>query len=360
MRSVGCIVAPMATTKPFHLTVSLRPRPILPAIRQATFKVEKKIGYRYFEYGENVEIQDLKPISEIMEAVLNLITPARALNKEELKAFEVSENSGWLAIDDLEPKQAEEFLNTFGQIGLANYYRREAMTNLITPAGFIGQAKIPYRYLEVLKEEDSAVFRKRIRRIYLGEEIPFSWVEDDLRRLAKCIRMKVAIDKNRSEGYEEISLTNSKQLRRMIHAWDKSGLVIPPHKDSGEYLPQKTSWLLSERQKEFIFQDFVGSINNFLSPISKAITTEATEEISQKNSGIETAICYEIFSRIEPLLERICANPKCKKPFLIQRSTKTYCSTRCADYVRLKEWKAKNKKVSAKRAGSKKKKGRSK
>jgi hypothetical protein len=188
----------MATTKPFHLTVSLRPRPILPAIRQATFKVEKKIGYRYFEYGENVEIQDLKPISEIMEAVLNLITPARALNKEELKAFEVSENSGWLAIDDLEPKQAEEFLNTFGQIGLANYYRREAMTNLITPAVFIGQAKIPYRYLEILKEEDSAVFRKRIRRIYLGEEIPFSWVEDDLRKLAKIIRVKVALDKNKS------------------------------------------------------------------------------------------------------------------------------------------------------------------
>ena len=360
MLLVGCIVAPMATTKPFHLTVSLRPRPILPAIRQATFKVEKKIGFRYFEYGENVDIQDMKPLSETMEAVLNLITPARALTEKELAEWQVSKESGCLAEDDLDPLKVEKFLNAYGQIGLANYVRREAMTNLITPTVFLTQAKIPFRYLEILKEEDSALFRKRIRRIWSGEIIPFSWVEDDLRRLAKCIRMKVAIDKNRSEGYEEISLTHSKQLRRMIHAWGKSGLAIPPHKDSGEYLPQKSSWLLSERQKEFIFQDFVGSINNFLSPISKAITTEATEEIAQKNSGIETAICYEIFSRIEPLLERICVNPKCKKPFLIQRSTKTYCSTRCADYVRLKEWKAKNKKVSAKQAGSKKKKGRSK
>lgn len=82
MLFVGCIVAPMATTKPFHLTVSLRPRPILPAIRQATFKVEKKIGFRYFEYGENVDIQDMKPLSETMEAVLNLITPARALTEK--------------------------------------------------------------------------------------------------------------------------------------------------------------------------------------------------------------------------------------------------------------------------------------
>jgi len=360
MRSVGCIVAPMATTKPFHLTVSLRPRPIFPAIRQATFKVEKKIGFRYFEYGENVEIQDMKPLSETMEAVLNLITPARALTEKELEEWQVSKDSGWLAEDDLDPLKVEEFLNTYGQIGLANYYRREAMNNSITPKLFIGKGKISYKYLEVLQKEDSALFRKRIQRIYLGEIIPFSWVEDDLRRLAKCIRMKVAIDKNRSEGYEEISLNHSKQLRRMIHAWGKSGLAIPPHKDSGEYLPQKSSWLLSERQKEFIFQDFVSATNTFLRPISQAITTEATEEISQKNSGIETAICYEIFSRIEPLLERICVNPKCKKPFLIQRSTKTYCSDTCSGYLRGLRHKAKKKKVSATRAGSKKKKGRSK
>jgi len=359
MRYVRCIFAPMATHTPFHYTVSIRGEQVEPAIRQATFKVEKKIGFRYFEYGENVDIQD-SPISDTIEEVLNLITPSRALNANEQKIFGVGEKSGWLALDDLEPLKVEEFLNTYGQIGLANYVRREAMTNLITPAVFIGQAKIPYKYLEILKEEDSALFRKRIRRIWSGEIIPFSWVDDDLRRLAKCIRMKVAIDKNRSEGYEEISLTHSKQLRRMIHAWGKSGLAIPPHKDSGEYLPQKSSWLLSERHKESIFQDFVGSINNFLSPISKAITTEATEEISQKNSGIETAICYEIFSRIEPLLERICANPKCKKPFLIQRSTKTYCSDTCSGYLRGLRHKAKKKKVSAKRAGSKKKKGRSK
>lgn len=94
-------------------------------------------------------------------------------------------------------------------------------------------------------------------------------------------------------------------------------------------------------------------LKNFFRPISQAITTEATEEIAQKNSGIETAICYEIFSRIEPLLERICVNPKCKRPFLIQRSTKTYCSTRCAGYVRNKEWKVKNKKISAKSVESK-------
>jgi len=352
---LACIIALMATTKPFHLTVSLRPKPIFPAIRQATFKVEKKIGFRYFEYGENVEIQDIKPPFEIMEAVLNLITPARALTEKELEEWQVSKNSGWLATDDLEPFKVEEFLNTYGQIGLANYVRREAMNNLITPQVFIGKGKISYKYLKELQKEDSALFRKRIRRIYLGEIIPFSWVEEDLRRLAKCIRMKVALDKNRSEGYEKISLTHSKQFRRIIHAWGKSGFAIPLYKDSGEFNTSHNNWLLNEHQKEFILQDFVSSINNFLRPISQAITTETTEEIAQKNSGIETAICYEIFSRIEPLLERICVNPKCKKPFLIERKTKKFCSDSCASYLRGKKFKA-NKKVSAKKAGRKKKK----
>jgi hypothetical protein len=348
----------MATPKPFHLTVSIRPKPILPALRNATFRIDKKIGYRYFEFDDEVIIQDTHSIPEIMEAVLNLITPTRALNVEEQKMLGVGENSTWLAVDDLEPDKAEEFLNTYGQIGLANYYRREKMTRLMSPSSFMTEAKISYKHLDTLKEEhkdNSALFYRRIDRIWQGKEIPFSWVEDDLRRLAKCIRMKLAIDKNRSEGYEEILITDSKQFRRIIHAWDRSGFAIPGGKDSGNYRPLDKSWSMSQRHKESILQDFVSAINNFLRPVSQAITTEAIEELVQKNSGIETAICYEVFSRLEPLLERICANPKCKKPYLIERSTKTFCSDGCASYVRGLRHKAKNKKVSATRAGSKKK-----
>ena len=349
----------MATLNSYHLGVSLRPKPILPAIRQATFKVEKKIGYRYFEFGEDVVIQDSEPISKIMESVLNLITPARALHPNELEMFEVSENSGWLALDDLEPKNVENFLNTYGQIGLANYYRRDGMTNLMTPQAFISLTKIPYKYLAVLKEEDSATFRKRIRRIWYGQEIPFSWVEDDLRKLAKCIRMKLALDKNFIDGFEEIKLGNTKQMRRIIHAWDRSGLVIPPYKDSGNFLPLKSSWNLSEKQMRAILDDFSSSVNSFLRPISSAINTERSEDIAQRNSGVETAICYEIFSRIEPMMEKVCANPICKRLFIIDRKTKRFCSDNCSNYLRNKKSRAK-KRVSAKSAGSKKKKGRAK
>jgi hypothetical protein len=195
----------MATHTPFHYTVSIGGEQVLPAIRQATFKEVKKIGYRYFEYGENVDIQD-SPISDTIEEVLNLITPYRALTENEQKIFGVGENSGWLALNDLEPEEVEKFLNTFGQIGLANYYRREAMTRLLTPNHFANAVGIHHiKFQNLLKSEwskDSKSYLQRIDRIHDGKEIPFKWVEDDLRRLAKIIRVKVAIDKNKSEGYE--------------------------------------------------------------------------------------------------------------------------------------------------------------
>ena len=359
MRYVRCIFAPVATHTPFHYTVSIRGEQVEPAIRQATFKVEKKIGFRYFEYGENVDIQD-SPISDTIEEVLNLITPSRALNANEQKIFGVGEKSGWLALDDLEPLKVEEFLNTYGQIGLANYVRREAMNNLITPQVLISQAKIPQGYLKELQKEDSALFRKRIRRIWSGEIIPFSWVEDDLRKLAKIIRVKVALDKNKSEGHEEITLENSKYLRRLIHALGHSGMVIPEYKDSGNFAPLSNRWDISERRKTAYLNQFISEVNGFLSPISRAIMSEQTKEIAQKNSGIETAICHYLFSRVEPLSQAICENDLCRRVFIMHRTDQKWHTDQCGINFRVRKSRAKKKKVSAIRAGSKKKKGRSK
>ena len=348
----------MPTHTPFHYTVSIGGEQVEPAIRQATFKEVKKIRYRYFEYSENVDIQD-SPISDTIEAVLNLITPARALTEKELAEWQVSKESGWLAIDDLEPKTVEDFLNTYGQIGLANYYRREAMTRLLTPVTFASAVGInKVEFITTLKSEwskDSKVYFQRIQRIHDGLEIPFKWVEDDLRRLAKIIRVKVALDKNKSEGYEEIYLENSKQLRRLIHALGHSGMPIPEYKDSGNYAPLSNKWVLSERKKVAYLNQFISEVNGFLSPVSKAIYSEANKVLAQKNSGIETAICHYLFSRIEPLSQAICKNDLCRKVFIMHRTDQEFHSQQCATNYRVRKHRGK-KRVSAKKAGRKKKK----
>ncbi len=357
MSDLVCIIAFMATPTPFHYTVTVRGEQVEPAIRQVTFKLVKKIEYRYFEYGENVDIQD-SPISDTIEAVLNLITPARALTEKELAEWQVSKDSGWLAIDDLEPKTVEDFLNTYGQIGLANYYRREAMTRLLTPVTFASAVGISHKYLTALKGEwskDSKGYFQRIQRIHDGLEIPFKWVEDDLRRLAKIIRVKVALDKNKSEGYEEIYLENSKQLRRLIHALGHSGMVIPDYKDSGNYAPLSNKWVLSERKKVASLNQFISEVNGFLAPISRPIMSEQIKEIAQKNSGIETAICHYLFSRIEPLSQAVCKNETCKRVFIMHRTDQEFHSQQCATNYRVRKHRGK-KRVSAKKAGRKKKK----
>ena len=348
----------MATHTPFHYTVSIGGEQVLPAIRQATFKEVKKINYRYFEYGENVDIQD-SPISDTIEEVLNLITPYRALTENEQKIFGVGENSGWLALNDLEPEEVEKFLNTYGQIGLANYYRREAMTRLLTPNHFANAVGIHHiKFQNILKSEwskDSKSYLQRIDRIHDGKEIPFKWVEDDLRRLAKIIRVKVALDKNKSEGYEEIYLENSKQLRRLIHALGHSGMVIPDYKDSGNFAPLSNKWDLSERKKAAYLNNFISEVNGFLAPISRAIMSEQIKEIAQKNSGIETAICHYLFSRIEPLSQAVCKNDLCKRVFIMHRTDQEFHSPQCATNFRVRKHRGK-KRVSAKKAGRKKKK----
>lgn len=357
----------MATHTPFHYTVSIGGEQVEPAIRKATYKEIEKIGYRYFEYGENVDIQD-SPISDTIEEVLNLITPFRALTENEQKNFGVGKNSGWLALDDLEPEKVENFLNTFGQIGLANYYRRESMTRLLTPAHFAPMVGISHKYQAALKEEfskDSAHFYLRIDRIRNGKEIPFKWVEDDLRSLAKIIRFKLALDKNKSEGFEEIYLENSKQLRRLIHALGQSGMVIPDYQDSGLHRPLSNMWQISETKKIALLHHLISDVNNFLSPISRAIMSEQTKQIGQKNSGIETAICHYLFLRIEPLSQAICENDLCRRVFIMHRTDQKWHSEQCGINFRVRKSRAKSrakmKKISAKKAGSKtKKKGRAK
>lgn len=357
-----CIIAPMATRTPFHYTVSIRGEQVEPAIRQASFKQIDKIGYRYIEYGENVDIQD-SPISDTIEEVLNFITPARALTVEEQKLFGVSNNSGWLALDDLEPKKVEKFLNDFGQVGLANYYRREGMTRLLTPNYFALSVGIPPKYMTALKAEwskDEALFYRRIDRIRNGEEIPFKWIEDDLRSLAKIIRVKVVLDKNKSEGYEEITLENSKQLRRLIHALGHSGLVIPEYKESGNVAPLSNRWVISQQKKVAYLEKFISDVNAFLSPVSRAIESAQTKERAQKNSGIETAICHYLFSRVEPLSQEICEDKSCGRVFIMHRTDQKFHNTQCATNFRVRKHRAKNKKISAKKAGKQRKKGRSK
>ena len=370
----------MATHKPFQLTVTLNaPEIRFPNARRAEICRDEKIflvqeiqegkkkikgksfGYRFIKYSGDLYSVDRKGLhlEDLANEVLGLITPLRKLSVEEKKQWAITkDNSGWLAYDDLVPEEVAEFLSTYGMIGLANYDRRNALNQVTTPDDFRRRVGISPKYLPVLekefKEDPISLFR-RISRIIRGDEIPFKWVEDDLRTLAKCIRMIVAIDRVKGEWWNtgEISLNNPKSLRRMVHAW-KPIFAIPDDKDSGDFMPLNPLWV--ENKPERMLQDFINRINNFLLPMTRnAVLTDGTRKIQEENFGLETAlISYLFLNKSNRLFQRTCENPKCGLPFLPKRNSRNYHSTQCATNARVEKHRAKKKKVSATKAGRKK------
>ena len=370
----------MATHKPFQLSVTLGATEIrfpnakraeicrdekiflLQEIQEGKKKIKgKTFGYRFIKYSGDLYSVDHKGLhlEDLANEVLGLITPARKLTIEEKELWGViNENSGWLANDDLDPEQIPDFLSTYGMVGLANYDRRNALNQVKTPSDFISKVGILPKYLPVLEkefEEDPASLPRRISRIVRGDEIPFKWIEEDLRTLAKCIRMIVAIDQAKDEWWNtgKISLSHSKNLRRMVHAW-RPIFAIPDNIDSGTYLTSKTEWI--QDKPEQMLQDFISRINTFLLPMTRnAVLTDRTKEIQEENFGLETAlISYLFLNKSGRLFQKVCANPKCGLLFFPVRNSRNYHDPQCATNVRVARSRAKMKKVSATKAGKKK------
>jgi hypothetical protein len=265
-----------------------------------------------------------------------------------------------LGLDDLDPEEVAEFLTKFGMVGLGNYSRRAALNQISNPRDFIQSVGISEKYLPVIEKEfesDPRSLRKRISKIYNGDEIPFKWIEDDLRTLARCIRLIVALDQNSKDWWKkgEIVFKRDKNLRRIIHAWSPI-FAIPDYKDPGQYLPTNSKWLHINPNN--ILEDFVSKINRFLLPISQnAVLTKKLREIQDRNFGLETALSSYLFlNKTKGLYQITCKYEKCGKLHFPERNTKVFCSTTCGtnDRVSRKRERDKNKKkVSAAKAGSK-------
>ena len=374
----------METPKSYQLTVTLRPTPITyPNARKARLIKElplvQKIqvdgkdlegtghGLRLVKYSGEVHSVEKKHLSleDIANEVLRLVSPARRLTKEESENLFSSPHEGsfrnaglgWLVLEDLETEDILQLINEFGMVGLANYNRRDAIRHIRDPEEFISAFRINKRYLESLKAEiakDPTWIPKKISKIIAGEEIPLNWIEEDIRILAKCIRMIHAIDQGKEEWWHtgKISLSNAKNSRRMIHAWEPF-TEIPDYKDSGNFLTTDPRWY--KYDLEALLQDFISRMNRFLLPLSRnAILTNKTSEIKDANFGLETSlIAYLFLNKNGRLLQIQCENPRCGRLVYQERITRRFCGDTCATNNRVREYRARQK-VSATNAGSKK------
>lgn len=360
----------MATPKPFQITVSLPTlQPIAPTRRDWIYKEDKNLGYRYFKTDEvEGEENDLYRFSETANALLRLVNPAR-----EVTAEEIEKSGGFLRgariKENLEPKEIEKFLNSYGQIGRADYSRREKFSRAFTPDGgemtaqqFASICGIHPNYLANIEKERKTKpdqWRKRIIRLHWGTEIPFDWIEKDLFDLARTVRILSALEKDYIGDKPFFYLENKwgKARNRFLIASER--VAVPLGKDEN-YKPQdRDLWTVSERILSAEWENFANNLNRFVSPVTRLVfATDSRERIARDNVGIETWLICSIVQTRAKFAEKRCANEKCQRQFFNERSHKRFCSTACESTVRTRRFRAKQKNSSGKSQKKKKAKGK--
>jgi hypothetical protein len=360
MKPFVCIVAFMRTANSLHLSVTLPTAPLCAPMLKKAKLVELDFGYRAVSYDLTGEPNEGFKFNDTATALGRLIAPIREMTAQELTKF--PEFQGWFVLENLEPSKVIEFLNVYGQIGLADYGRREKfnLPRTKTSQGLEVEqfcALVGVHHLSQIQKaktyfkknpEDLA---KRILRIWWGTEVPMAWVERDIRELFKCVRI-LEILKNKKA--QEFNLEQGPELRRLIHASDKAPFVIPFGKDSGNYRPTSDKWNLPIRHRQALVNDFASNVNRFLQPITRyPIRTEVVNEKNAQNCGIETFLIQSIFSTDTQFKEGLCKRPSCRRPYYKQRSTREFCSTSCATAQRVKKHR-KEQKISAQKVRKKK------
>ena len=117
----------MNTRYPYRLGVSLPNAPrFFPTLRTWRYATVFEGGFRFLEASEQsqtegFEVQDSFNFNEVAKAILGLVEPIRLLTAQELEKF--NRGKGWAIKEEIEPNEAVEFVNRFGQIGLGDYLR---------------------------------------------------------------------------------------------------------------------------------------------------------------------------------------------------------------------------------------------
>lgn len=359
----------MGTLKPLRIAVALPPAlPKYPTIRKWIYKEDKDLGYRYFITEDLVGKENTKFLpSETANALTRLVNPSRAITAKEVEELG-GLFKGASVRDDLEPKEVENFLNLYGQIGRADYARREKLSRPLT----LDQGELSAEQFKVLcgssergltgvrKEikENPKAWRERVKRLAEGVEIPFSWIEKDLFDLAKTVRILGALEKNWEKSVPFFSLTIKRgwELNRFLLGAD---LVVVPFGKDEHYKPLSDLWSVPERIINAQWEGLATNLNRFVSPVSRNVfSTQARDEIAKSNSGIETWLICHIAHTLAKFSDKKCANPDCQKPFFNERRLKRYCDTPCQNTERSRRNRAKKKNSSAKGQKKKQTKGR--
>jgi hypothetical protein len=190
-------------------------------------------------------------------------------------------------------------------------------------------------------------------------EVPFPWIEQELRTLAFCARLTNNLfrDENYKGDFkrEEIILNQTTRSRIVASSPD---FAIYDFKDDQDPA-QKVNPSKNLENAEEVLTQFAGELNRYLRPLTLgAIITEKTEDYYQRFIGFETAFANMI-ATIFRLGGSLLICQECRTPYFPKRLREDakFCGYSCGLRVRNRNSKRRKRqeaKVSATKAGNKK------
>lgn len=358
----------------------LRLRVTLPALdspypRLRTAKFGQEGVFQFIEYSDDDQRVSRISHSQIASELLRLIEPQRQLTRRELDELlnvtpqtPSTENSklvGVFEIPDLDRNKVLLFINTFGQMGLANLSRREKFERRITRDGFemsvdefcsrIAPRKILSRSLaEKYYKDNKNKLREHCEAIVLGTRVPWYWVEQDIRVTGQAIKAIALLNEShRKRAESSIPLEDGNALRDFLGAIEQAPFEIPRGKKASQIHIRHSAWKIEPQKVELLVGSLLSDINSLLQPLTRSPLQTSLKPVT-KNFCVESYLLYSILTTESRFVERFCQKSECGRPFYPERSTGVYCSKACGDAVRQKRHRQKGRQISTSSGGKRK------
>ena len=346
----------MATPNKYSLTVAFALPEVDSQRRQAEL-VELPSGYSFIKYTGDKTPISLTP--ETFTDLLKLVSPF------EPELDPIKQRFTKWQFPELNRSEVVKFLNTWGEVGFCNEANYQNLLRQATDFGIahaLGYSPTPE---EASKFIGGKSFGERAEQIRRRNEVPFPWIEQELRSLAFCARLTNNLfrDDNYKGDFkrEEIILNQATRSRIVASSPDFAIYDFKDDQDPAQNIKRKSAVNQSENLEnaEEVLTQFAGELNRYLRPLTVgAIITEKTEDYYQRFIGFETAFANMIATLFR-LGGSLLICQECRTPYFPKRLREDakFCGYSCGLRVRNRNSKRRKRqeaKVSATKSGNKK------
>jgi len=322
--------------------------PLVPSIKRKAEMFQHPLGYMYVRYSgkrEEVKLNLRESIQDLLKLVPPYVavpSPSLSVNEGDFFNSAIYLNASRVR-DDLDTNAVIEFLNKWGLVGLLSPSREKMQS--------VEEFWIRW-HLGVPADQGFDVDNLPINvlsQIAVGNIIPFSWIQDSLRQLAKMVRLTMILLWSEAIQKSSVDL-EQKTMKRILASWNELPFVFDDGDDPGDAQfkfrkqwqekPVNRKLLLDPDKCEEILGQFAYSLNQYVAPItSQVLMTGSWDEIILKSSCFETSLCTYLSTFWSDLNRAPKRCDECKNLYMPQRikTDARFCGKRCKETFHKRE-----------------------